>query len=96
MKGSDDDIASVTAKKSIVKVSLVQSFVSLKSAILKHYNKFHHFPVFKATPKMTGVLTVTVYDQCLDSPNPATANIRISDIDSIHVTVVDKVRCYDS
>ena len=63
VQGSDEEIASVTAKKSIVKV----------------------------TPKMTGVLTVTVYDQCLDSPNPATANIRISDIDSIHVTVVDKV-----
>jgi hypothetical protein len=40
---------------------------------------------------MAGVLTVTVFDQCLDSPNPATANIRISDIDSIHLTVVDKV-----
>ncbi len=47
--------------------------------------------MFQVTPKMTGVLTVTVYDQCLDSPSPATANIRVSDIDSIHVTVVDKV-----
>jgi hypothetical protein len=47
--------------------------------------------LFQVTPKMTGVLTVTVYDQCLDSPNSATANIRVSDIDSIHVAVVDKV-----
>ena len=46
---------------------------------------------FQVTPKMAGVFTVTVYDQCLDSPNHATANIRVSDIDSIHVTVVDKV-----
>ena len=35
---------------------------------------------------------MTVYDQCLDSPDPATAHIRVSDIDSILLTVVDKVR----
>ena len=40
---------------------------------------------------MNGVLTVTVYDKCLDSPDSATANIRIADIASIDVTVVDKV-----
>ena len=45
----------------------------------------------QVTPKMSGVLTLTVYDQCLDSPDPATANIRIADIASIDVTVVDKV-----
>ncbi|XP_046861323.1 nuclear pore membrane glycoprotein 210-like isoform X1 [Xenia sp. Carnegie-2017] len=63
VKGSDDDIASLSSLKSSVKI----------------------------TPKMTGIYTLTVYDQCLDSPNPAMANIRISDIDRILVTVVDKV-----
>eukprot|EP00794_Sanderia_malayensis_P016623 gene16623-18313_t len=49
---------------------------------------------FVVTPKSAGFLTVSVYDVCIDSDSPATAELRFSDIHIIDVVVADKVELY--
>jgi len=50
-----------------------------------------HLLLFQVSPKKEGLLSVIVYDLCLDSPHPATLSIQISDIHSVEVTVASKV-----
>lgn len=42
-------------------------------------------------PRSEGLLTVSVYDLCLDSTDPAIAHIQISDVYGVDVAIVNKV-----
>lgn len=42
-------------------------------------------------PRSEGMLTVSVYDLCLDSMGPAIAHVQISDVYGVDVAVVNKV-----
>ena len=55
-------------------------------------NLKYAFLFVQVTPRSIGRLIVSVYDLCLDSEEPAKAEIRLTDIHSIHVIVPDKVR----
>ena len=42
-------------------------------------------------PRSEGMLTISVYDLCLDSMGPAIAHVQISDVYGVDVAVVNKV-----
>ena len=42
-------------------------------------------------PRSEGLLTVSVYDLCLDSTGPAILHVQISDVYGVDVAVVNKV-----
>ena len=45
-------------------------------------------------PVRDGSLSVTVYDLCIDSLEPAVASISVSGVGSVQLHVMDKVRFY--
>ncbi|XP_029186949.2 LOW QUALITY PROTEIN: nuclear pore membrane glycoprotein 210-like [Acropora millepora] len=45
-------------------------------------------------PRSEGMLTISVYDLCLDSMGPAIAHVQISDVYGVDVAVVNKIEIY--
>lgn len=51
---------------------------------------------FLVIPRSEGLLTVSVYDLCLDSTGPAILHVQISDVYGVDVAVVNKIEVYSS